>query len=204
MININGIPIDDIFFTADTHFGHRNILEYANRPYADTHEMNTEITENWNATVGPDSVVYHLGDLTLEDKAATYLSKLNGRIHILKLDWHHDRRWIARELGKKRLVSKSGWDVQILPPMEVLRLHEIKIGDYPMLITLCHYPVREWEGKHFGAWHLHGHSHGAGTYGDNLQIDVGVDAQDYFPISLRTVNAEMNRIYLAGQKIGSE
>jgi len=40
------------WFTADLHLGHRNIIEYCNRPFADVDEMNRALIANWNQVVG--------------------------------------------------------------------------------------------------------------------------------------------------------
>jgi calcineurin-like phosphoesterase family protein len=88
------------------------------------------------------------------------------------------------------LRSKSGWDVQVLPPVEVIRSHELVNGTYPMLITLSHYPMAEWEAKHYHAWLLHSHSHGCHK-GEGFLLDVGVDANYYAPISLAHIKGNM-------------
>lgn len=35
-----------VFFTADTHFGHENIIGHDNRPYSNVDEMNEAIIAN--------------------------------------------------------------------------------------------------------------------------------------------------------------
>ena len=57
-----------IYFIADTHFNHKNILEYCNRPFADVEEMNKILVNNWNDTVKHDDVVYMLGDFCMGNK----------------------------------------------------------------------------------------------------------------------------------------
>ena len=52
-----------IFFSADHHFGHKNIIKHANRPFDTIHEMNKALVEAWNSVVPKNGVVYHLGDI---------------------------------------------------------------------------------------------------------------------------------------------
>lgn len=63
--NKEGIPINKIFVIADTHFGHDNIIKYESRPFKNSEEMDAALIENWNRVVGPDDVLYFLGDFAL-------------------------------------------------------------------------------------------------------------------------------------------
>lgn len=49
-------------YIADTHFGHKNILHYDNRPFTTVEEMNSEMENRWNMAVEPADTVYILGD----------------------------------------------------------------------------------------------------------------------------------------------
>ena len=51
-----------VFFTSDTHFYHANIINFCKRPFANVETMNEALIENWNAVVGVDDIVFHLGD----------------------------------------------------------------------------------------------------------------------------------------------
>ena len=69
------------WFTADTHFGHGNVIRYCERPFASVEEMDEVLIENWNYVIRPKDTIYHLGDFTLtgKEKANDYFSSLNGR-----------------------------------------------------------------------------------------------------------------------------
>ena len=170
-----------IWFTSDHHFGHENIIKYCNRPFDTVEEMDTKLIDNWNMVVEPSDTVYHLADFTLGNAklAQSYFSRLNGSINILSNSWHHDGRWLPGDY-----FSNSYTEVIKLPPMVVLEIPQCK--GYPIAITLCHYPLERWDRKHYGSIHLHGHCHGK-LPRSPFRIDVGVDAQDYCPVSLSDV-----------------
>jgi calcineurin-like phosphoesterase family protein len=158
-----------LFVTADQHWGHANILISCHREFSDITEHDTELTRAWNSVVSGEDVVYHLGDVTL--KSAPYASEvfrqLNGSIHVLGYPWHHDSRWL-----KTPQWSKKG-PVFIEQPIVVLE-HGIKHGNDWLPVILCHYPFEVWDRKHYGAMHLHGHTHAELKRIPN-RLDVGVD-----------------------------
>jgi len=170
------------FFTSDTHFHHANILRYCARPFASVAAMDDALTERWNARVGDDDVVYHLGDFTLSNRetARRAFARLRGQIKVLGYPWHHDRGWVPTTFGPSPFTSASGHAVEILPPLLTV---SFDVGGRRQPIALCHFPLGEWDRKHHGAWHLHGHSHGHHR-GDGALLDVGVDCVGYAPIAL--------------------
>lgn len=107
-----------MWFTADTHFGHANVIRYCQRPFSTVQEMDEAIIDNWNRLVGSDDTVYHLGDFTLagQEKASQYFSLLNGKISVVP--GGHDKKW----LRKGEYASKSGHPVIILPPLHTIKL----------------------------------------------------------------------------------
>lgn len=80
-----------VFFTSDTHFSHRHILTYTDRPFRSVDEMDAAFIERWNATVSPRDEVWHLGDFCLSSvgRAVEVAKSLQGRKHIV---WgNHDK-----------------------------------------------------------------------------------------------------------------
>ena len=51
-----------IYFTADPHFCHSNIINMCERPFANLEEMHSALIENWNALVSKMDEVNILGD----------------------------------------------------------------------------------------------------------------------------------------------
>ena len=70
-----------IYYTADTHFGHKNIIKYCERPFKSASHMDEVIIKNWNAIVKPEDTIFHLGDFSMEknpERIEKWLSRLNG------------------------------------------------------------------------------------------------------------------------------
>ena len=78
-----------VYFISDTHFNHKNIIKYCNRPYKSVEEMNKVLIENWNRVVKDADVIYHLGDFALYDEEELF-NKLNGNIILIR--GNHDRK----------------------------------------------------------------------------------------------------------------
>ena len=58
----------DIWFTADFHLGHKNIIRYRNRPFDTVEEMNRVILERLNGLVKANDTLYFLGDFCIGPK----------------------------------------------------------------------------------------------------------------------------------------
>jgi len=162
------------FFTADEHYGHKNIIKYCNRPFADVNKMDEFIISNHNEVVKDSDLVIHAGDFTLTNKhiAGEYIKRLNGK-HIF-VKGSHDK-----------------WS-QNLPWIYNITIEK-------QLIIVCHYAMRRWPRSHYGAWHVYGHSHGKLLpYG--LSWDVGVDNNNFCPVSYDQLKEIMNKL-LPGEQI---
>lgn len=194
-----------IWFSADHHFGHANIIKFCKRPYFSVEEMDADLIENWNRVVDTDDTVYYLGDFTLGSfqRFKYYVGKLNGNISIVP--GGHDGRWVDRARDSE-VRSKTG-KVDILPQLDYMVL-PIEGKKYPLMLVLCHYPLLSWERSHYGSIHLHGHTHGTIKVIDKsrdkqlppgqrrgLRMDVGVDPMGYEPISLVEVCNELGVDY---------
>lgn len=175
--------MDKIWFTSDTHYGHANVIKYANRPFKDVQEMNEAMIANWNRVVGHNDIVYHIGDFAFirnEDDVLAILNRLVGR-KILILG-NHDRK----------MTSKVKSQFQFVTPYYELKVQDPDAHNGRQDIVLMHYSMRVWNKSHYGAWQLYGHSHGSLPDMDTmLSMDVGVDCTDYTPISYDQVKAVM-------------
>ena len=175
-----------IWATSDSHHGHANIIKYCQRPFEILEEMDDELVKRWNEVVGSDDDVYHLGDFTLGGVrwARHYFSQLKGKIYVIP--GGHDKRWVKT----KDYLYSQDYVVTILPQLYELKYRKKKI-------VLCHYPLRSWEGSHYGNIHLHGHCHGTiGVMDESSdtqlppgqkrgkRLDVSVDCWDFYPITL--------------------
>jgi len=169
--------MDKVFFSADQHLGHSNIIRHCKRPFKDAGEMDQALEDAWNAPVGPNDIVYHLSDFTLLGlrAACSYFARLNGRIRILRNVSHHDKRWLHAIRNADPLHCAAGWPVSASGHAIELLEPQVTLEFPAQVIVLNHFPMAGWDRKHRGAWHLYAHSHGRFT-DVGLMMDVGVDA----------------------------
>ncbi|ARQ56907.1 metallophosphoesterase domain-containing protein [Rhizobium sp. Kim5] len=156
------------FYVADTHFGHDLMLTRPGRPFSSTEEMDEALIDRWNAVVGDNDIVYHLGDFAMgladEDRVSGVFNRLRGS-KVLVLGNHDFKRPNVLHPTLARL------DWMTSPSATV------ETTDEGHRVFLSHYAHRVWPGCHKGSFHFFGHSHG------NLPAigrsrDVGVDCSD--------------------------
>jgi len=171
-----------IFFSADSHWNHMNIIKYTSRPFTcdwnGLAEMNQTLIDNWNKVVQPNDTVYHLGDFVFpprmekEQYVTDLINQLHGEIHLIP--GNHDKKPTLDAFQKHQRT--------IIEPLYL----DIKVNGTNL--TLCHFAMRVWNKSHFGAGHLYGHSHGALQEDAlSLSFDCGVDSQQFTPMSLEAV-----------------
>lgn len=148
------------------------------RGFSSPEEMNTKIIENWNAVVGKDDEVYFLGDLALgpHQGTADCLHQLNGKIHWIL--GNHDHKKDVKKMAALYPFASIQNDLRIKIPV-------CHIQKEMQEIVMYHYPIAVWNKRQWGAFHLHGHSHGAYFIEHGFILDVGLDGpiSKLFPVS---------------------
>lgn len=164
------------FFTADTHFGHAGVLTMSKRPFAagEIRLHDAMLVEAWNARVGPDDDVWHLGDFAYglnRSRLREVFDRLNGNKRLVK--GNHDYRD----------TLSLPWAE---PPQDLVEttLEGVRV-------VLCHFPMRAWRGSFRGALHLYGHMHGRYP-ADAQSLDVGVDCWPYAPVGMAEIRARLD------------
>lgn len=205
---MNGNPI---FFTSDWHIGHDKAIEYDQRPFKNMSHMCESLITRFNSIVPENGVTYFLGDMgNRPEDIRKVINRLNG-LKILILG-NHDK-------GMGTMYN-CGFDVVLWGAHIYIGEHRVTMTHCPLLGTFredtssMKNPNENWHGesrkahqmcaiKDEGQFHLHGHIH---SRKDKLQskrvlgrqLDVGVTANDYRPLSLgeitswvmKTVNEE--------------
>ena len=170
-----------IYFTADSHFGHANIIKHCKRPFDNVDEMDEEILRRWNKVLKPGDRLFILGDFCGQKRKAHVIQSYLDRIKL-----HPEA--ITLILGNHDEESESRKVFKHVHKMYTLKKLGCCLG-----IVLCHYSMRVWDRCHHGMWHLFGHSHGnALPWG--WSFDVGVDANDFELWSLDGIELKMSML----------
>lgn len=166
-------------FTSDTHYFHKRILQYCNRPFRDVGHQTEQLIKNYNDRIGHKDHVLWLGDNSFGSSKQTreVLSQLNGKKSTL--------------VGNHCPQGPSGYHQIAGRGFEIVAdtLYAKWEGRN---IVMCHYDQAHfrsaWDDRYLdrrpklnpGDILFHGHTHQKSKLLLN-QIHLGVDGWDYFP-----------------------
>ena len=90
------------FYIGDLHFGHKSVIDFDHRPYADVEEMDQALIQLWNSQVSAKDQVYIIGDFAFRNEKPEewYLSQLSGNKHLVI--GNHDRKLLKNNTAKQR------------------------------------------------------------------------------------------------------
>lgn len=168
---VNLTTTSNVWVWSDTHFGHKNIIKYCDRPYPDVRLMLECLIGNYQSVVKPEDICIWVGDVGfMEDiEINNILAQLNGyKILVVgNHDFHH---------GKLRNLNFD----------ETHLLYHLCVEDEDLDLVFTHYPQ---DNLPLNVANVHGHTHNRNT-GVRQQINVSVEVIGYKPINLTSLITE--------------
>lgn len=194
----------NIWFTSDTHYGHRNIVRgtsswaqfeegsshQSTRDFDTLEEHNQTLIDNFNQLVKPNDEVFLLGDVAFGGHAniKVFMDALKCKnVHLVF--GNHDQHIRPIDSPYRKLFRSCQDTLEFS-----LKLGTEATGRYgKQKFFLSHYAHRVWNQSHHGTIHLYGHSHGTlPSYGRSM--DVGVDTNNLYPYHLDEILSVMKHI----------
>lgn len=140
---------DHLWFIADTHFYHENIIKYCNRPFENVEDMNDILITNWNSVVKSDDDVIVAGDFIHSgnlEKIQSIIHRLNGKIWLV---WGN--HCMQNKFERPAVIEM--FDGRCYDNMD-FQVEDSEVEDGFLKFHINHYPCEYWTR---GAIHLHGH-----------------------------------------------
>jgi len=161
------------WISSDAHMSHFRICEYCSRPFHEINEMNEFLINEWNSVVEPEDHVYYLGDFGLAgpEKLMPYRERMNG-IWKLFLAGNHDRNSMVK------IPSLAETIIKYSPT----KRYEIELEGIPFVMSHCPIPRDIKDDRVY----LFGHTHSTIAKENSKvnNINIGVDAWNYSPVSI--------------------
>ena len=183
----------NLFFTSDTHYGHTNICrattrwtdaDNVTRDFKSLDHMNDTIADNINEIVNENDILIHLGDFSFGgfDNISEFRNRIVCKnIHlVLGNHDHHIER-------NKENIQDLFASVNHYINLDIRRPSSIRKGEMDKFkFVLMHFPIASWDGMNDGVMHLHGHVHlpKHQRIAGGRAMDVGVDGNDMYPLSM--------------------
>lgn len=139
------------------------------RPWDSPQDMDEEMVKRWNSVVKPNDKVYHLGDVVINRKALSILSRLNGDKVLIK--------------GNHDIFKLEDYT----PYFRDIRAYHVMDGK-----ILSHIPIYRDGLNRFGT-NIHGHLHdrrvmdSTGYLVDTKYYSVCVELHNFTPVLFEDV-----------------
>ena len=118
-----------IYYTADTHFGHANVVKMCERPYPDVEAMNEAMIAAGTERVHGNDTIYIIGDMFFRcADPESILKQLKGKKRLIV--GNHDGSWMGKVDLSRYFLSVDNF---------------LEISDGAHGLTLCHYPMLTWK-----------------------------------------------------------
>lgn len=183
-----------IFFTSDTHYGHKNICRGVSnwtggldktRDFRTIDQMNAAIINGINQTVGQDDILVHLGDWSFGGFES--IQEFRDRIickNVYLILGNHDHH-IENNRGNCQDLFKGVYQYTRLVVVRPVNSRIVEKFNF----VLSHFPICSWHDMNKGTYHLFGHVHlpQDKKIMPGKSMDVGMDGNDLIPYELREV-----------------
>ena len=137
--------ISKTYLLSDSHWNHTKMIEYCGRPY----DFDQKIINQWQATVQPQDIVYHLGDVTWgsQGQLQQIMNGLPGTKILIRgnHDRNHSNNWFIKA-GFDAVLEKAQVSGVILSHFPV-QLSEEEI-ERKIINIFGHFhnnPTSKWE-----------------------------------------------------------
>ena len=160
---------DQHYLLADLHLGHKNVLRHDKRPWVDIAAHDAAMRAECARLGRKNRTLWLLGDIASRTSdLEAFLDEVEdhwGKIILIRGNHDDKVAWRQREWFDEAHESRY---VRLTPDIKMY---------------LSHYAHRTWRNSHHGAYHFHGHSHGA-LPRLGRSMDVGAPCVGYRPICL--------------------
>lgn len=180
----------EIWMTSDTHFSHNKSFIFKPRGFNSVEEMNENIVERWNNIVKENDMIFHLGDVALNntEEAINYIKLLKGNI-----------KWIRGNHcteSKIQTICKYCSNIQLIGNIDTSLAYILKYGKFNFYLS--HYPTltANFDDKKFTQHviNLHGHTHQQSHWlqlTNPFMYHVGVDSHNCTPVHIDEILSDI-------------
>ena len=180
-------------FIADTHFGHKNILEDCRPQFQSVEEMNTVIIDNINRKMKKSDILYIVGDFSFRSKQSPIAFLEAIKPQKILIVGNHDRDWL-KHLSEEEIQRQF---------LGVYQQYSVK--KHGMELHFNHFPQLAWNRSHYFAqsFSICGHIHNARDSSVAAQLfphvkcqfNAGVDINGFEPVTFEELVANNTSFY---------